>query len=187
MAATTTFDPVVLGFQKAIREFKGKLKDQALYDEILKTTSIDQVYELTDSIQEEQGREGHLRHLSKVEPFLNRMGEYAGAIETFVQVKPDILALIWGPIKLLIQWTSTLKKCLDAVVNVTAEIGDVLPEFKEMATLFDHNKQINDVMVLFFQDVLDFYLVALKFFSMTRKFPINHLSRLTVVVPDAYA
>ena len=163
-------DPVQVAFQSVIHDFKDKLSDAKLYNEILKTTSIDEVYDATDKLQEEQAKSGHLRHLSKIEPYLERLREYSSAIDTFVQTKPNVLALIWGPIKLLIQWTSTLKQSFDAIINTTEEIGGLLPEFKEVSQLFAHNVQLKDVLVLFFQDILDFYLVALKFFSKPSKF-----------------
>lgn len=100
---------------------------------------------------------------------MERLRGYTGAIDTFIQVKPDILALIWGPIKLLIQWTSTLKKSLDQLIKTIGDIGDVLPEFEEIMKIFGHNEQINDVLALFFQDILDIYVTALKFFSLSRK------------------
>jgi hypothetical protein len=164
------YDPVQLTFEKSIRDFKANLKDDELYSEILQTTTIDQVYDITDKLQEEQAKNGHMRHLSKVGPFLERLRGYAGAIETFVQVKPDILALIWGPIKLLLQWTSILKQSLDELVKTIADIGDLLPEFEEVMKLFGHNGQMKDVLALFFQDILDIYIIALKFFSLSRKF-----------------
>jgi hypothetical protein len=167
MSLTRAPDPAILEFERAIREFRKKLKNEALYREVLATTSIDQVYTLAERIQEDQGKTGHLRHLSKIQKYLEKMNLYAGAIDTFVQVQPDILALIWGPIKLLIQWTSTLSKSQDAIANITTEIGDLLPEFTDMAALFNHNKRLNDVLFLFFQDILDFYLVALEFFSLS--------------------
>jgi hypothetical protein len=163
-------DLVQMAFEKSIRDFKANLKDDELYSKILQTTTIDQVYDLTDKLQEEQAKNGHMRHLSKIGPFLERLRGYAGAIETFVQVKPDILALIWGPIKLLLQWTSVLKQSLDELVTTISDIGDLLPEFEGVVKLFGHNKQMKDVLALFFQDILDIYVIALKFFSLSRKF-----------------
>jgi hypothetical protein len=168
MAAHT--DPVQTAFNAAISDFREKLKDDNVYHEILKTTSIDQVYDFTDNLQREQAKEGHLRHLSKIEPYLNRLREYTGVREVFVQAKPDILALIWGPIKLLLHWASVLKKSFDAIVNVTATIGDLLPEFMDVTRMFSHNLHINEVLALFFRDILDFYLIALRFFGLSRKF-----------------
>ncbi len=172
MSLTPVVDPAILHFEKAIVEFKKNLKDETLYNEILATTSIDQVYDLAEHIQTEQGKTGHLRHLSKIRKYLERLDLYAGAIDTFVQVKPDILALIWDPIKLLIQWTSTLSKSQDAIANIATEIGDLLPEFTDMTALFSRNTRLNDVLSLFFQDILDFYLVTLNFFSLSSECPI---------------
>ncbi|TAQ90071.1 hypothetical protein B7494_g1584 [Chlorociboria aeruginascens] len=104
------------------------------------------------------------RHLSRIGPFLERLRGYTGAINVFAQGKPEILALIWGPIKLLLQWTSILKLSLDELVKTIADIGDLLPEFEEVMKLFGHNEQMKDVLALFFQDILDIYAIALKFF-----------------------
>jgi hypothetical protein len=167
---TALYDPVQLAFENAVRDFKTSLNNDALYTKILETTSIDQVYDATDKLQKEQAKNGHLRHLSKIEPYLERLRDYSSVIEVFLQVKPDILGLIWGPIKLLLQWASTLKQSYDAIINTTADIGVLLPEFQAVTKLFGQNQQIKDVLVLFFKDILDFYLIALKFFSLPRKF-----------------
>lgn len=169
----TPCDPIEVAFQSVIHEFKDKLQDDKLYSQILSTTSIDEVYDATDKLQKDQAKSGHLRHLSKIEPYLERLRDYSGAIDTLVQAKPDVLALIWGPIKLLIQWTSVLKQSFDAIINTTAEIGDLLPEFKEVSQRFSHNDKLKDVLVLFFQDILDFYLVTLKFFNKPSKFHLG--------------
>ncbi|KAF2239008.1 hypothetical protein EV356DRAFT_504364 [Viridothelium virens] len=162
------YDPVQQAFESASRDFRSNLGDDELYQEILKSASIDEVYNATDKLQAEQANKGHLRHLSKIGPFLEGLRGYADVIEVFMQAKPDVLALIWGPVKLILQWTSVLKQSFDAVVNTIAEIGVLLPEFRGVAKLFDHNKHIQEVLILFFKDILDFYFIALKFFSLSR-------------------
>ncbi|KAM0344160.1 hypothetical protein ACHAPU_007882 [Fusarium lateritium] len=159
-------DPAQGAFNKAIREFKTGLNNPTLYSQILATTSIDQVYDLTDQLQRTQGRTGCLTNLSRIGVFLQRMNTYAGVIETFVQAKPDILALIWGPIKLLILLTSNFTKSLDALIGMTEKLGVLLPEFDHAAKLFGNKRHINQVLALLFQDMLDFYLASLKFFGM---------------------
>ncbi|RHZ68337.1 hypothetical protein CDV55_105500 [Aspergillus turcosus] len=166
MAATQSL--IQNAFQAAMHEFKTNLNNDELYANLLAVTSIDEVYDLTDKLQADQGRKGHLRHLAKIEPYLNRLREYTGAIETFVQVYPEIMGLIWGPIKLLLQWSSVLAQSFDAILNTTADIGLLLPEFQEVTVLFSQNVRIYDVLVLFFKDILDFYQICLKFFTMPR-------------------
>lgn len=151
-------------FTSAIQTFKKELDDPALYDDILKTTSIDEVYDVTEDLQKTRP----LRHLSKISPYLDRLNDYAASIELFVQIKPDILALIWGPIKLLLQWTSVLTSSFDAIIKTIAEIGELLPEFQRVAAIFEDSQYIYDVLALFFKDILDFYVVALKFFKLSR-------------------
>lgn len=160
-------NPAQRAFDKAMREFRTSLKDAALYSQILKTTSIDEVYDLTDKLQFTQG--AHLADLSRIQPYLNRLKAYTGVIDTFVQAKPEILALIWGPIKLLLQWTSNVSASLSALANTIEEIGALLPEFDQAARLFGSGPHVNDVLALLFQDILDFYLIAVKFFSMKSK------------------
>ncbi|KAF5573491.1 Nacht domain-containing protein [Fusarium pseudocircinatum] len=154
-------------FEAAMLDFKDKLKDQSLYDQILQTTSIEQVYQDIKKLQDTQAKSGRLRHLSKIEPLLARLRDYSGVVETFVQAKPDILALIWGPIKLLLLWADVLKKSFDALVNTLEEIGNSLPDFCELAIIFSDNKRLEELMVLFFRDILEFYLITTKFFSMS--------------------
>ena len=165
----TSYDPFQKAFQDVVRDFKDKLHDDKLYSKIPQITSIDEVYNATDELQKVQARTGHLRHLSKIGPYLERLRDYSSIIGIFVQVKPDILALIWGPMLLLIQMTSGLKQSYDAIINITAEIGELLPEFKEVSQLFHENIPLKDVLVLFFQDILDFYLVCLQFFNRPSK------------------
>lgn len=168
MAATQSL--IQNAFQAAMHEFKTNLNNDEVYTKLLTVASIDKVYDLTDKLQADQGRKGHLRHLAKIEPYLNRLREYTGAIDTFVQVPPEIMALIWGPIKLLLQWSSALTQSFDAIVNTTADIGLLLLEFQEVAVLFSQNDRIYDVLVLFFKDILDFYQIGLKFFTMPRMY-----------------
>ncbi|RSL98170.1 hypothetical protein CDV31_012704 [Fusarium ambrosium] len=165
---TAPSDAVRHAFESAIQKFKDDLKNPEHYDKILQTTSIDQVYDATDEIQKEQSKNGRLRHLSKIEPFLSRLRDYSSVVETFVQAKPDILALIWGPIKLLLQWADALTKSFTAISDTLEEVGSLLPEFREVMGIFNDSVRLQEILVLFFRDILDLYLVTIKFFSLRR-------------------
>ncbi|RSL59358.1 hypothetical protein CEP54_007309 [Fusarium duplospermum] len=161
-------DAVQHAFDSAIQKFKDDLKNPELYGKILQTTSIGQVYDGIDELQKEQSKNGRLRHLSKIEPFLDRLKDYAGAVDTFVQAEPDILALIWGPIKLLLQWADALKDSFVAISDTLEEVGSLLPEFREVKRIFTDSVRLQEILVLFFRDILDLYLITIKFFSLTR-------------------
>ncbi|CAH0041024.1 unnamed protein product [Clonostachys rhizophaga] len=168
MAASSP-DPFQAAFTEAAHDFKSKLNNDDLYREILKVHSIDQVYDVTDKLQAEQAKKkGRMRNLARIKPYLEKLREYHNVINVFVQAKPDIMALIWGPILLLLQMASSLVQSFDAIVDMTGQIGNLLPEFKEMTTLFSENKAIKGALVLFFRDILDFYVVALELFGLNR-------------------
>jgi hypothetical protein len=167
--ANNVNDSFQAAFDSSIQEFRAKIKDDDLYREILQTRKIEDVYDVTDKLQEEQSRTGRLRHLSKIEPFLKGLREYASVIEVFMQAKPDVLALLWGPIKLLLQWADVLKQSMDAIVDIVAEIGNLIPEFRVSSKMFGEKTAVQQVLLLFFRDILDFYVITLKFFSLPRE------------------
>lgn len=58
----------------------------------------------------------------------------------------------------------TFAKVLDSL----SQIGDALPQFKAFALLFRQYVPVQRVLELFFRDILDFHLIALKFFKIKR-------------------
>ncbi len=161
-------DPIQAAFETAVLNFKKEVNDNGIYDKISQAATVEDVYKETKKLQAEQAKHGHLRHLSKIEPYLTRLNDYSKAIQVFVQAKPDILALIWGPIVLLLQWANVLKVSFDAIVDTMAEIGIALPEFKQAALLFGNNDRIGDVLLLFFKEIIEFYSIAFRFFRLSR-------------------
>ena len=156
-------------FERAKNEFHRDLEKPALVAEIQKVSRMQDVYDATAKIQEEQAARGHLRHLGRIQPFLKQLDSYHQVVTTFVQVQPGILALIWGPIKLLLEFTQNAMRSFDAIVSTMAEIGDKLPIFTRYTAVLHSNDRIKEVLYLFFKDILDFYLTALKFFAAKRK------------------
>ncbi|KAH8897761.1 hypothetical protein GQ53DRAFT_637687 [Thozetella sp. PMI_491] len=165
----STYDPVDEAFNVAKRSFRDQLADQTLYDDILVTAAtIDDVYQLATSLQEKAGSERSLRHLKRLKPFLDILSGYEKVIETYVQVQPDILALLWGPVRLFLKLSSELTKALDDLAEVTLKIAQALPQFSEMVTVFSDNARVKTALALFYRDILDFYSVMLKMFTIPR-------------------
>lgn len=161
-------------FQNAKQDFLSSLKDPSLFDSVTKITSIHDVYAFTTQLQHDQSKRRGLRNLRKIAPYLDRLKQYAGVIEVFVQAKPEILAFIWGPIKLLLQMSDNLTQSFDAVVEAMAVIGNKLPLFEAYTLLFKESDRVADVLVLFYKDILDFYEIALNFFSAKRIILLPH-------------
>jgi hypothetical protein len=86
--------PALEAFHAAKQEFLRDLPDTEK-SKLSNLATIEDVYDATDQIQKEQAKSGTLRNLRKIQPYLECVHHYAGIIETFVQAKADILALIW--------------------------------------------------------------------------------------------
>jgi hypothetical protein len=149
-------------FSSVKADFYRQLKDPTHRAELSHITTIDDVYRATNRLQEDQAKRGTLRNLRRIDTYLQRLGEFSEVLGLFVQVKPDILALIWGPIKLLIHLSSNFVKSLDAILDVMSLVGEKLPVIKDYAKLYAENQRVNDVLALIFRDVLEFHLAALK-------------------------
>ncbi|KAF5965977.1 NACHT nucleoside triphosphatase [Fusarium coicis] len=117
MASSST-DQVSEIFEKAKADFLSAIKDQNLRCQLQKVTTIDDIWDYTEQLQKDQASNKRLRCMKRIGPYTERLQEYAGVIEVFVQAKPDILALIWGPIKLLLQVSSNLVASFDALLGL---------------------------------------------------------------------
>lgn len=162
-------DPMQQIFESAKRDFERSLPKKVKAQDLHAVTNVKQLWDALDKLQAEQSKSLiRMRFLDRIGPFVTRLQSLAGVIEVFVQVKPEVGALVWGPIKLLLMWTSQWREGFDAIVQVTERIGEVLPQFS-VSQGFSDVSHIKNVVALLFRDILDFYSATLEFFSIPRK------------------
>ncbi|KAI0402243.1 hypothetical protein F4802DRAFT_618082 [Xylaria palmicola] len=162
-------DPIQAAFESAKDTFKKSLDNGEVFKDLLKTSSIDDVWALAEKLQMQPYVERRMRHMAKISGLLDKLQVYTSTIDTFVSAKPDILALIWGPIRLLLTWTANDARFGDAVASAMEKIGNALPQFGEMAKTFTESNKLGQVMALFFRDILEFYTITLRFFRLPRR------------------
>ncbi len=81
-------------FDKAVSDFQDEVDDQELFD-IDAIQTADDLYKEIEKTQEEQGRNRQLRNMKQMAPLIECLEHYSSVLDTFVQVKPAVLALIW--------------------------------------------------------------------------------------------
>lgn len=165
---STEEGPACEAFKQAQQAFRKRIANTRHYDEILTKTTIGDVYEAASKAQEELAGKGRLKYLSKIEPFLEKLREYASVIEVFVQVKPEVLALIWGPIKLVLLWTTKMRRVMDELATAMVGIGEALPRFAMLAATFETSDTIRAALALFYEDILDFHGTVLDLLQTKR-------------------
>ncbi|KAK8078503.1 hypothetical protein PG996_004673 [Apiospora saccharicola] len=168
MEATAIDQWMVDAFREAVEDFKRRL---AFPDQIDLDTpqSINDIYKETAKIQALQSQTKTLRASNRLKPYLEFLAQYESAIEVFIQVKPDILALIWGPLELVLRFASNFTKAYDKILEVLGNAGQILPDLHIWASVFPANLRVQRVLCLFYQDILDLHLALLNFFGR------NHL------------
>jgi hypothetical protein len=82
-------------FDRAANRFLAKFTDEERKKYFGQPTSIDDIWDLLADLQAKQSSREGLKNMARIEPFINGMTQYSKVIEVFIQVKPDILALIW--------------------------------------------------------------------------------------------
>lgn len=160
-----TSDPSQQAFETAKSAFKKRLKDDELFEDFLQSTSIENVWETIEKLQARQDAERRIRRFHLMEKFLGKLSSYIKVVDIYIQIRPDIMALIWGPIRFLLLCTENVAKLADAVVKAMEQIGDALPNFVDVMKMFEKNDKLIHKLALFYEDILEFYAVALEFFN----------------------
>ena len=102
--------PIAAAFDIARREFLSSFSQED-QDAFLKFTSVDDVYDATDAIQKEQAKTRTLQNLNKIQPYIECLSQYAGVVDTLIQIKPDFLAIIWVSICVTMGHTRCCRGC----------------------------------------------------------------------------
>ncbi|KAJ9616538.1 hypothetical protein H2200_000257 [Cladophialophora chaetospira] len=115
-------------------------------------------------IQEQQGRAKKLRNLTRMDMFLNVMGEWEQLVANLIEGS-DFGALIWGLVKNVLEAASTLGESFELLLDAYEKIGLNLPSLADHRALFTEAPEARTVLVWLYTDVVEFHMGALRFFS----------------------
>ncbi|MCJ1443001.1 MAG: hypothetical protein MMC23_003498 [Stictis urceolatum] len=147
-------------FNKALVRFKAALTQEE--QSSFRIASLSDVKQEISRIETDQRKHRSQRGLRRLEPFINGLQRFSTVIEQFVQIKPDILAVIWGPIKLLLHVSHGTLAAFDRILDACRDIGELLPRFQTFGEIFRDSHDISRVLVWLFTDILEFYVEVLK-------------------------
>ncbi|KAL9136526.1 MAG: hypothetical protein Q9175_002271 [Cornicularia normoerica] len=149
--------PTPPAFSRSLEAFKAQLPARDI--ETFEFTTFEDLKNAIAKIQGEQaGRRGY-RNLNKIRPFLDCVQQYARVIEQFVSAKPDILAFIWV--------ASRVSDAFDSLLDAYARIGESLPVFAAVDTLFSNygEHHAHQILANVYEDILKFHGRAVDFFK----------------------
>ncbi|KAH7348115.1 C2H2 domain-containing protein [Pyrenochaeta sp. MPI-SDFR-AT-0127] len=160
--ATSPIPNTSEALNNAISRFRARLTGTELID--FHNTSYEQLRQDIDKIQKEQKERLELRDLARIKSFLEAMHQFDGIIKVFLNVT-NIVAFLWGPMKLLLVTASTFTESFEALLNAYERIGEQLPLLSEYESLFRQNRYMVSALEMIYIDILDFHQQAMKFFS----------------------
>jgi hypothetical protein len=87
------------GFRQALADFKTRLKpgEEAEF----KFTTLNDLEVTAKAIQEKQRKSKTAQNLTRIQPFLQAMGQYKDIIEVFLNTS-SMLCFVWGPMKCML-------------------------------------------------------------------------------------
>ncbi|KAI0186162.1 hypothetical protein EV127DRAFT_188087 [Xylaria flabelliformis] len=152
-------------FQKALEHFKQTLPPN-LVDK-LSVCTLDDVRDICCNIQKEHGLERKLRHMRRLEPFVEAMEQFGKVIEPFTNVN-EIVCFIWGPIKFLLGVARTHIDSFDKLLDAYDKIGNAIPGLSRYQTIFEEHPPLATVLEDYYSDILGFHQAALSVFSRSK-------------------
>lgn len=97
-------------------------------------------------IQQKMARNGNLRHIGRIARFLDVLATYSATVEVFIQVKPKVLALAWGPVKLLLVWSSEYGQLFDTIAGTMERVGHIVPQFQAPESTSSDRAELGEAM-----------------------------------------
>lgn len=148
-------------FEDLAESFKNEFSESVSLDELIRTKTINDVYDIIDDLQHSQ----ELRNLSKMKQCLERLRAYTQIVDDTIRGTSEYFAYIWGPLGFLLRRSRTFDTAYIAVIDAMAKLGEALPDFHAHDALLKQNTHSREILVLLFKDILDFYSVLLRHFS----------------------
>ncbi|KAH7372281.1 hypothetical protein BKA66DRAFT_551263 [Pyrenochaeta sp. MPI-SDFR-AT-0127] len=97
------------------------------------------------------------------------ISEYGQAMDVYSNTYGLIICPIWGSIRVLLHIASEAGKFQENIVEMLAQIGDILPRFRIYQVLFKKEERLLVALTDVFLDVLNFCVLAKNFFTQAKK------------------
>ncbi|KAF3057116.1 Vegetative incompatibility protein HET-E-1 [Daldinia childiae] len=173
MASTSSVSPQASapqsGFDKALAAFRSRLTPSETAQ--FQVATLDDLKVTILAIQRDQRDRKKMMHMDRISSFLEAMEQFGKVVETFLNIS-EMLAFIWGPIKLLLLTAATWLESFDALLDAYQLIAENLPTFKIYQNLFRESDSMQELLQCIWVDIFDFHIQALRIFgqSMIRLF-----------------
>ncbi|KAM5350993.1 hypothetical protein ACJ41O_003716 [Fusarium nematophilum] len=151
-------------FEKSLELFRKELSN----DQLQEFNSAN-LKDLNDSIQDVQaklGRDKRLCNFKRLEKFLSAMEHVEKLVTIFLNVH-EVVAFVWGPIKLALMAATAFKDSIRELLDVYEEIGEALSNLAFFHALIKSKgaEHLRLALEDYFSDILRFHRCVINVFS----------------------
>ncbi|KAL1643556.1 hypothetical protein SLS58_004916 [Diplodia intermedia] len=125
------------------------------------STTLKDVRQAAVEVEDKLATSQSLRNMRRVESLLNGIEHYSKVLEVLCNGTP-YLPWIW----LSSEYLSSFEKLIDAY----AQIAETIPRFDRLSAAFQNEAGFQELLAMFYADILDFHRRAYKFFPWQRFF-----------------
>ncbi|KAF8465683.1 hypothetical protein BDZ91DRAFT_794710 [Kalaharituber pfeilii] len=155
-------DTTSQAFLKAFRKFTEKLSKEHL-EEFLNLGSMKDVYMCIQQLEDKLKQNKTQRYLARLNPYLEGLQQYAKVIDVIVQIRPEIMAIVWGCTRFILQAAGTHLAFFDSLLDALERIGENLPRQQQLENVFHNNPRVQRISILMYEDILTFHWETLNF------------------------
>ncbi|KAH6952935.1 hypothetical protein DER45DRAFT_574581 [Fusarium avenaceum] len=150
------------GFARSLEQFRRELSDTEMKE--IGGANQKSLEATIQKIQSRLGREHGLCKLTRVEALVRAMKNIEELVTIFLNVS-EVVAFIWGPIKLALMVASTWGDSVRQLIDVYEEIAEAFGNLVFFRKLVQSTEHLRLVMEDYFSDILRFHRHVLDVFS----------------------
>ncbi|KAI9846968.1 MAG: hypothetical protein M1837_003324 [Sclerophora amabilis] len=112
--------------------------------------------------------------MQKIEPFMKNLKAFEGVMNTFVQAKPEVIALVWGTMKLVLtvppltdyeKLSMRYQDTFMMILEKLEQIGKIWPRFELFRSLFHGHHGVEEAIAEFYRNYIEFCSYIVMFLS----------------------
>lgn len=164
-APVSTSKPPSLQARRTIKDAFTRLQDSISQDDAqeFQKTTLNDVRQAAVEVEEKMAARQNMRNMRRFETFLNGIEQYSKVLEVLCNGTP-YLQWIWAPIKLMVQLSSEYLSSFEKLMDAYAQIAETIPRCDRLRTAFKDDTGFQELIAMFYADILDFHRRAYKFF-----------------------
>ncbi|RSL58822.1 hypothetical protein CEP54_007587 [Fusarium duplospermum] len=155
-------DSILETLQRVLEKFEQSLRRRD--QEAFKGTTLETLKRGIATLQVRQHAERRLQNPNRLMLFLKAAEEYGEVLQVFYPGH-EIMAFIWGPVKLLLETVNSCDRAFNELLDTYERMGEEFPLLLQYRDLFHPDSHdMGLILVLICEDVMEFHRIALEHF-----------------------